>query len=603
MFFALLAVMVGLNVAWHATHAAPVITGHRTLLVAAHQLDELARDPAGHLWDLVTGKLSRRPDSIYNASSLVTVTLLGGTRGALLISTLYLVLLMAAVLGIVRRLQPGVGALAAVAAALCPAAVIWSRVFSPHIALMAVAAFGVYLLVRSEWLTRPLPVLAFALVAGFSWHLAETVGDALQLHLMLAAVAAYVFLVALIRPERGRLRPLLIALAAAALFVALIPEPLLTNVLQYGRLEGLDSAETRYAAGSLRQNPGAWLAYPAILWDQHLGPVLAVAVVVALAVTLRRPTVADGVGLAFFVVPLLVATLVSKKRFNYVFALLPGAAVIIGLAVGRLRRVWLAYALTALLAAVAVFGAVWQPFRADDPNARPQLFESKGYARYFQSAGEDQINPPRNSASATMRIVGEAKRLAQRPGGLRLLLLGRTFAGSHITALRAVLRLENAGGAITVTDPVAQLTDFCTDAAQRLASPDACEAPDVVVFFPNDQRQRPFEEFARDPETWRALLSPANECTRLATGDSIPAPEFVAAWSACLAALPWEKYRARDFAESSGFAQLNRGIVLDRPDRGITIDLPTEPRFGADGPLGPPPAPGVQPAGPPPHAD
>ena len=84
----------------------------------------------------------------------------------------------------------------------------WSRVFSSYVATMAVAALGVYLLVRSEWFSRPLPALAFGALAVVSLRLNEVVGDGLQLLLVFGTTGSFTFAMGLVRPVRGRTRVL-----------------------------------------------------------------------------------------------------------------------------------------------------------------------------------------------------------------------------------------------------------------------------------------------------------------------------------------------------------------------------------------------------------
>lgn len=586
----LLALVVGvvlLNVAWHATHAAPVVTGHRTLVEAVDQLAAFQADPWQHLDAMLTQEVLDHVFSLYNLSAALPVAVLGRTQTAvLLVSTLYLVLLMLSVYGIVRRLRPGPGALAGAVATLFPAAMIWSRVFSPSIALMAVSAAGVYLLVRSNWMSRPVPALLFGVLAALSFRLGETVGEGVQIQLVFASVGIYTFVAALIRPVSGRWRVLLIAAGIVAVFAAALNRPFLSRVFSYTQQEGVALADSRYVTGNVLEHPQAWLAYVSLVWHEHLGPVLCVAVLAALGVALWRPTKAEGVAIAFFVLPLFAASVVSKKAYNYVFAMLPGAAVLIGLAVGRLKSTRAAYGLTAALLAVVTVSAVWPAF-STEPHFSPPSFDGSSWHNRFLQFPAAHVNPSRNGPFFPGEIARGIEALAADGHDVNLLLLGETHVHASVLSFRFLTRLANLNRGFAVIDPLDELSRFCLERAEHTPTPDPCPEPNVIVIFPTNGEMERFRLFSGDPPAWQRYLRMKRGCVDPASPRTQAMVAATEKWTACLAALPWDSYRVRRFPAYPDAPQLRPGVLLDRPDLGVDVKLPPLPEPPAPGPMPP----------------
>lgn len=576
---ALLALVLALNLAWHATHATPFVDGHRTLIQAVNQFESLLAAPLNHFALLLTDTYEQHLFSLFNASAVTTVAIFGWTQlGVLFISTLYLLLLIASVYGIVRRLQPGPGALAAAVASLFPAAVMWSRIFSSYTAEMAVAAFGVYLLVRSEWFSRPLPALAFGALASVSFRLSETIGDGLQLEMVFFCTALFTFAFGLWRPVRTRWHVLLIAAGTVVIAALAVNRPYLRNLLVYTQQETVSFSDTRYAGGNLGLSPLAIIAYPVVIFDHHLGAVLSLATLAALVFLARRPDRAVGLGVFFFVVPLCVASFVSKKNFNYVLALLPGAAVLIGLAVGRLGNLRIARLVTAALLVSVVAGAVWPAFRTLNPNSNPHPPEPPWYGRFFQTVADD-INPPIDETFYPGEVVRGLAELPQRPGGVRVLVIGQTHAHTHITAFRFLLRLAATHRNITILDPFNQLIEFCEGLPREAPELAACPDPDVIVVFPSTPEMLDYVAYASDTAQWQRTFGKRQGCSDPAGEAAQQMAQTSARWTACLADLPWDQYRARIFPATTNPGYFGRGVILDRPDRGVAVTLPPLPKL------------------------
>ncbi|MCB9489215.1 MAG: hypothetical protein H6684_10830 [Deltaproteobacteria bacterium] len=354
------AVTVG-NLWWHSTHPAPVFDIHQLPLIAVDQVDRFIDHPimeaAAVLWHM-----PRPHECLYNLTAAPFLLLSRTHPGLAITSTFFYLVAMLLVFAIAKRVtgDPWAGLIGATAFALTPAAFGWSRIFLPFTTSMAFSAAGVWLLTHAQGFTRAGPTLALAVLALFASVLGEAVGDNAPLLVIYAATGAYVFALRLREPGPGRTRALLLVGMAAMIVIAFGNKPYLRFALEYVGEQGDEYAAT---GGNVLQNPMAIFAYARVLATHILQPFFALLTVgaVALLITKRTwrgtpPAVArrrdEILILVWLLAPLLVQSLIVKKHYKYVLALVPACAALIGVASARLpvmgRR--------ALAAAVLVVG-------------------------------------------------------------------------------------------------------------------------------------------------------------------------------------------------------------------------------------------------------
>ena len=571
--FAVVVASVAFNVAWHVTHHDPILGAFANLTEFFDQWDEFSAAPAASLWQVLTGYQPGFHRSLLYHITGLTVAAFGFNRyGILLISTVFLVILLCSVFGIVRRLRPGFGPLAAVLAVLSPAAVFWSRVYSPFVMLMATGAFGIYLLVRSERLTRAWPTIAFGLLTALALRLPVEVGDAMQIELSFACCALYVFVLAMWRPVDGRWRPLALSAAALVVFLATVNKPFLLHAFRYTYQEAVLLADTKYAYGSIYADPLATLTHAALLWHHHLGPLLTGATFVGLAVIAWRAKPEDGWGFAYFLAPLIIATLINKKAFYYVFGMLPGTAVVIGLAVGRFKNRFLVAGCFAFLLFALAYTNPWSinnvrvtPAEASDTTEdwydRYMEFDTRGQAR---SSARD--NPVSSLVDAIVAAGG--------PGhDVELLFLGNIRSASGNTLLSFLLRLAQTQPHFDFEDGIRDIERACMRSVAPRWYPTPRAEPNVVLIADSPAPHAPGPEQLTDSAFWRGMPHFNSRCFHSPPGSSIDPEAVKQRLIETLANLPWEDFRLRTYSFG------DRLLVFDRPDLGIAVQLPTATDF------------------------
>jgi hypothetical protein len=566
LFFGLVACAVTLNVLWQIHHPEPIIPAFDNLSEFFSQWDEFTAAPFEHLSQVLRNYDRGGHRSLMYLTTGVTILALGFNRfGILLISTVFLVILMAGVFGTVRRLRPGAGALAAVIVVLSPAAVFWSRVYSPFIAVMATSALGVYLLVRSEKLTRLAPTLAFGLLAAMALRLPVEVGDALQIELTFACTGVFVFLLAMFRPDGGRLRPILLSVAAFVVFAVTVNKPCLWHSLQYAYQEAVLLAPTKYAPGSVVDDPVAALTHVGLLWQHHLGPFLCVVTALAILVIAWRPRAEDGWGFAFFVAPLVIATLVNKKAFYYSFGFLPGAAVVVGLAVGRFKNKGVVAACLAVLLSGLIFT---NPWAMDSPRVTPSQSPAgeEWYEQYMEFGTNSQArrSPDESVVAGLVDAVSEVAGPSQE---VKLLYLGTLDSVNQSTAFRFSLRIAAENPHFFLADPIRDLGNMRGKGAIAPQGVNVPETPNVI--FLNVPDGRAFSPDALvEPATWRTWFQLDSGCGDFNLDGSATCSEITNTLVDFFVTLPWDAYRLRLGAPGT------RVLLFDRPDLGVDIQLP-----------------------------
>ena len=568
--------LTAVNLLWHATHPSPPLRGLESDLALVNQLEDFLRRPVAHLEGLLRIDQPGGIANWYNAGSLLTVCLFGRTEfGVSFISTLFLLLMVIAVYGIVEHLAPGRGPPAAAVAAAFPAAIGWSRILSPPIAMMALTATAVWCLIRSDWYTRALPALALGLLTAFAWRIGQTISDTAQVIAALGPVGVYAFAVAMIRPTRGRLRPLLIAAATLVLIAVVTNYPLAVRAFGYVYDEGVTLSGTRYEPGNVWKHPLALLAYPALLWEDNLGPWLTLATLASLVYLLRRPRAVDGVGIVYFVVPLLVASLTSKKLCTYTYAILPGAAVLVGLAVGRLPK-WAAKVAMVVLMLLALWAAFWPGFNGNPERSFPNNWNTAWYNRFFQEI-DRRVDRPRTDGCVPCEIARQAVALAEQRGSVSMVVIGHTLFDGRARRFRFSVALANADRRLLVYDPLQEISDYCIGSTEQIRRHPGCPEPELIVVLPYTSEMVDVREFTSDTANWRDAFNAHVDCINPDSPKSRDAAAASERWVQCLGGLPWNRYRRRNFRDGLEPNNTLPGILLDRPDLGVAIELPPRP--------------------------
>jgi hypothetical protein len=570
------ALLVVAGVLWHLGHPAPVLSGHNLPLVAVAQLRAFDADPIDQLGTLHNGDLPPRY-SLFNLTARVTAALFGRNHlGLVLASTLYLLALGGAVFWLTNRLAGRTAGFAAMAfAMLTPAALGWSKVLAPNIAVLAWPALGVCLLVASDWLRRPIPALAFAAMAAVAPVVGESASDAAQMLLVFSVTAAYALVLRLAILREHRLRALLTVVSMAVVVAALLNTVYVKAQLIYLQQESIALAGAKYAGGDLRNSPAALLAYPALLWGHHLWPAFCLIALGALGLNLRRLDRATGLALLWFFVPLLAVTLTPKKDYDYILAALPGVAVLVGLAVARLPKpshVRLA------LAAVLVAGLANLAWSMARPSPPPETW-SPLITKHVHVGGEYLQLPAWGAGADTVTIARRAA--AATPPEARLLFLARLDSFDAVT-MRYYLRLAEWRGDIRLSDPVLAAENG-TIAANLEGIAEGRESVGVALVLP-DERGLLHDRNFTTADSFREYFT-----LRRAVAGAYPDPKdrerMATFFAQTLAAIDWDAFERSDW--------LGRGIsprgrlrveMYTDPDLAGRIDLPPEPNLFAGPP-------------------
>jgi len=522
------------------------MTGHNTAMIAIEQQDDFTAAPLKHLATLYRGR-SDNNFSLYNVTTIVGTTLAGRSHlGMVMTSNLYYLLLIFSVFGIVARLGNRFGAgVAALTAMLMPAAMAWSRVVSPHIALMAVSAFGVYLIVVSDYFSRWLPTLLFGALAALSLHLGETVSDSFQVLLVLAVVAGYSLIVrfAVLREQQKRALVSLV-LAALAFFLLLDYHFLKLLALPYLLNEAIARANDKYAAGNIFRHAYSAAAYPFLLWNYHLFPLHCLAGLAAMVAVLRKPRTEGGLALVFLLIPLTVATLISKKNYNYIFAFLPALPVIVGLAATRLARNRLALVVVALFITTGIV----QFYSLSYTNNRNIPFMSHAIgksiiASVFQTS-YFPVLPKVDKRNLLIDIAPALNDLSKQQKGTTFLLLATGKESRPMMIFRYLLRLQNSDGQLRVVDPIYQVQSRY---GEYFLSNDILHPfrPDVVLLHRMGNpvfRDRGF----LDPEQLYAYFY-SNDLVRYRVASVERLHKISEYWAEMLAEIPLDEYESTNY--------------------------------------------------------
>lgn len=321
--------------------------------------------PHNHLYqalaqalDLSGARTWGNPHSVVYALSSFFVALFGPSYGSLtVVHSAFFVATLGAVYLLGRDLAgPWAGFAAAALASLTPGLYGAARLYSDLPLGTAVTAWALWLLWRSGGLARPWPLVALAalLVAGLSQLFVPSNAALIALALVGPALVAL-----LAKPPTddtsSRLRRF--ALAGLTLLAVLAGLAVVAPDLLSPGYYAQESA--RFGDASLALHPHYAITQLVLLGGYVVRPVLFAALLLGAALLLRRRDDGRWFLLLAVLVPLLVLTIVPKRKDLNLFPLLPAIAVLtaVGLAKWKHGRI----ALTALLVvAVAQFG--WNSF-------------------------------------------------------------------------------------------------------------------------------------------------------------------------------------------------------------------------------------------------
>jgi len=571
-FFGLAAFLVCLallNLVWHATHVQPVNAGQNLLEVALDQL-EATRENPGYQLELLLRMVGGPSQSWYNLSALGGMAFFGRTyRGLAFTSTLYYLALVLALFLLGGRLAGRRTAwVAAVLAALLPAAVSWSRLFSPNIALMAVSAWAALCLHLTDWWRRPLPALGFVLLAVLSTKMAETVGENLQNLLVLFPLALYTLIVRLALIRQKQFRALLVVLATAGVFLGAMNFTYLVHISGYLWQEGVELADQAYGGGSIAHGWQGWVIYPVLLWKLHLLPFFTLLLLAAHPLLLHRPDRQTGFALTYLWAPLLIFTLISKKNYNYAFAFLPATPLLIALGWGKItaRRPARLMGATALVVALIIAGRL---SFVDRPPARPEagatgvsprstMISRLNHLSFYPRACRDY--PPERIAQSLAAAAGER-------GGLDVLVLGG-LGDMDVTLFLTLVRLADADRLIHVhragfnTDEYLMRRETRVDPAAdvQFADPAAIVVYASAAMLDEQRVCRPERFFGQDPHFDHAAGGPE-------TGALLHRAAEV--WCGRLNEIPWNQYTGDivEFPSGQPFREVNSFVYYRQDGR------------------------------------
>jgi 4-amino-4-deoxy-L-arabinose transferase-like glycosyltransferase len=344
---ALIALHLGVNLVWLArTTSVDIGLPHNHLYQAL-----------AHAEGIEGARTWGNPDSPLYALSDLTVALLG--RSYLAVTLPQTLLFFAALLGVFLLARamagPGAGIVAAALASFTPALFGMSRLYSDLPFGVALTAWCLWLLWRGRAALWPWPVAAALALLGARAFFVPSNGPLVWLTLVGPALAAWlVFWRDRPTARRGLLALTLLGATLAAYLVftgALDPA---YYVAESGR----------FAAASLLDHPHFALSQFVLLGGYILGPLLAVAFVVGTFLAVRGRPEGRWFLLLAVLIPLVVLTIVPKRKDLNLFALLPAIAVLTAVGLAQLRRVrlWVA---PLLVAALALF--CWQSFTPREP--------------------------------------------------------------------------------------------------------------------------------------------------------------------------------------------------------------------------------------------
>ncbi len=209
--------------------------------------------------------------------------------------------------------------------------------------------------------------------------------------------------------------------------------------------EGAEASGTRFQSGNVMQHWEAWLAYPELIWKYRLGAFFSLATIMAVATVLIKPRKAEAVALIYFLGPLFLFTLISKKHYTYVLSMLPACALLIGFSVSR----WSNHLAIVALAAILLLGGA---------NYTRHLYSAEPLAplydldfRYFPGT-DYRIYIPTEEKFLLEPALNNVKARLQKEKKQRILL---AFFGQHNyeeNLIRYYLRIVNWGNEMEVIE-------------------------------------------------------------------------------------------------------------------------------------------------------
>ncbi len=420
----ILALAFIVNQLWHATHATPVSTGHRTLLAALDQVEGLLAAPLDYLMKIGFYAAKQPAFSLFNIFAAAPLSLFGITLDAILRTSLvFYLVIIACVYGTVASNGRWRGASAAAAvAAMTPGIFNWSTVYSPIIAVEAATATGLLLMARSERLTRPILSALLLIVVFSSLFIGETVGQNVQTSLVVGAGLFYFSAHALITRKKGWQKTLAWVAVFAILAIIASRSEIMKDRWHYITGENNNASAGRDDRSSW-QHFLLWMSYPNAMWHVHLRPFFASLTVAAIAaLILVRPRGA-ALFLSILLFSFLVLTFTAKKDADYLFWSLPLCAVMIGMAVDQLKRPKTAGA--ALIAIMLIGGMdLYQVSFQPTPDAFQPRQKNywKAHAR-FQGGAHSALDFPVIRQSKIRCLVDSMARFADRKGPKSAMLL------------------------------------------------------------------------------------------------------------------------------------------------------------------------------------
>ncbi len=467
-----------------------------------------------------------------------------------LTSLLYYILTILFVYGAARRLAGPHGALpAAIVVALIPEVFLWSVIFNSRIAVIAAAACALYLLARSENLTRPLPNLGLLILIIISLFLGETVGENVQIGLLTAWGGTYL-LIAQLAVRSSNWKKTMIwfgvfaAMATALALFGYFSEGYFNKIILYLFQEAVVQSDIRDASGRIFSNPIALLAYPIIFYHKALFPMFTSLCAISIAILVIRFKKKDGLALVALLGPLLVVSLISKKDFCYVLFLLPAVAIVMGTAVSRLRGTIFYYALTPII--ILVGGAVLYglSFPSDSgPSIKMKYHTAMDKYKNLYFGPPDFLWTLPASEFTPEKIAAEISDTAKHRGNISVLLLSDNTK-DDAAMFRYFLTLKSLDDQIEIIDPFQRFyrsKGIVVLSKQSLAQ----FTPDYIVDYlhPNCQKPIPLPSAL---ERFDSYISNAKENPTF-----IFSPKTFAKFRRRLARVPWEKYDFSGFEYQS----------------------------------------------------
>jgi 4-amino-4-deoxy-L-arabinose transferase-like glycosyltransferase len=562
-----LAVAIFFNLYWHHTHRQiPVVPAHESHFTGLEQIIEFKQAPFTYLVNLYSHASNELFFSLYNLSAALPTAIFGmGYRQMALTSLLYYILAILFVYGAARRLVGPHGALpAAIIVALIPEVFLWSVIFNSRIAVIAAAACALYLLARSENLTRPLPNLGLLILVIISLFLGETVGENVQVALLTAWGGIYLLIVQLAVRGSGWKQTLIWfgAFAATATALALFgyfSEGYLNKIISYLFQEAVVQSDVRDASGRVFSNPIALLAYPIIFYHKALFPMFTFLCAISVAILAIRFKKKDGLALVALLGPLLVVSLISKKDFCYVLFLLPAIAIVIGVAVSRLRGAIFYYAITPILILIGGTVLYGLSFPSDSgPSKKMKYDTAMNKYKYLYFGPPDFLWTPPASEYAPEKIAAEISDTAKRRGNISVIFLSDNTK-DDAAMFRYFLTLKSLDDQIEIIDPFQRF--YRSRTIDVLGKQSLAQfKPDYIVDYlhPNCIKPMPLPNALERFDSYisNSKQNPTFNFT----------PETFAKFRNRLARVPWEQYDFEGFEYQSNTC-INTVLVFKyRPD-------------------------------------